>query len=437
MIARPRSLSAAIARFGLAALVISASVIPAGAASAATTPDAPSDAEVKWGVRTATNDQGSARDNFAYIVGAGGTVDDAIVVTNHDDQPLDLDLYAADGFTTQSGQLDVLTRGEESSELGVWIAVGQDTVQIAPGESAEIPFTVTVPSNATPGDYAGGIITSLAQPAQEDGISVDRRLGIRVQLRVDGALAPGLVVEGLTVGFGSSLNPFAGGTATVDYTVRNTGNVRLSGQQSVALYGPFGWFRADIDGVDDVPEILPGESWAVSATAENAFPLAWLGADVTIDPAFPAGLQSGPDLALFVTSAGTVAIPWSLLVLIVLVVAAVILFIVMRRCARRRSKQGEDARVQAAVAAALKEREAKGRAQAPEAQGASAQTPDTRAPGAQAPEAQTRAQARAQAAQVQAPAAAPPASVPEQSDAAPAQQPAHAGAAAGVPDRSA
>jgi uncharacterized membrane protein len=324
-------------------------------------------------VRTATNDQGSARDNFAYIVGAGGTVSDAIVVTNHDEQPLELDLYAADGFTTQSGQLDVLTRGEESSELGVWIAVGQDHVQIAAGESAEIPFTVTVPENATPGDYAGGIITSLAQPAQEDGITVDRRLGIRVQLRVDGALAPGLVVEGLTVGFGSSLNPFAGGTATVDYTVRNTGNVRLSGQQSVALSGPFGWFRSDIENVDDVPEILPGESWAVSATAENVFPLAWLTADVTIDPAFPAGLQSGPDLGLFVTSAGTVAIPWSLAVLILLVVAAVVVFIVLRRRARHRRQQGEDARVQAAVAAALKEREAKGEGQAPDADRAPAE----------------------------------------------------------------
>ncbi|PVW02543.1 DUF916 domain-containing protein [Microbacterium sp. Gd 4-13] len=355
MIARPRSLRPALARFGLAALVVSATVLSAGVATAAAAPAPSADADVTWGVRTATNAQGSARDNFAYVVGPGGTVDDAIVVTNHDDQPLDLDLYAADGFTTQSGQLDVLTRGEESSEVGVWTGVGQERVQIPAGASAEIPFTISVPENATPGDYAGGIITSLAQPAQEDGITVDRRLGIRVQLRVDGALQPGLVVEGLTVGFAGSLNPFAGGTATVDYTVRNTGNVRLSGQQSVALYGPFGLFRSDIEGVDDVPEILPGESWTVSATAQGIFPLAWLGTDVTIDPAFPAGLESGPDLAMFVTSSGTVAIPWSLVALVLLLGAAVVVIVVLRRRARRRRKQSEDARVQAAVAAALKE----------------------------------------------------------------------------------
>lgn len=358
MIARPRSLRPALARFGLAVLVVSATVFSAGAAIAATAPAPPSGEDVTWGVRTATNAQGSARDNFAYVVGPGGTVDDAIVVTNHDDQPLDLDLYAADGFTTQSGQLDVLTRGEESSEVGVWTGVGQEHVQIPAGESAEIPFTISVPENATPGDYAGGIITSLARPTQEDGITVDRRLGIRVQLRVDGALQPGLVIEGLTVGFTGSLNPFAGGTATVDYTVRNTGNVRLSGQQSVALYGPFGLFRSDIEGVDDVPEILPGESWTVSATAQGVFPLAWLGTDVTIDPAFPAGLESGPDLAMFVTSSGTVAIPWSLVVLVLLVGAAVVGIVVLRRRARRRRTQNEDARVKAAVAAALKEQQA-------------------------------------------------------------------------------
>jgi hypothetical protein len=43
----------------------------------------------------------------------------------------------------------------------------------------EIPFTITVPRNATPGDRTGGIVNSLmgADPA---AITVERRLGSRI-----------------------------------------------------------------------------------------------------------------------------------------------------------------------------------------------------------------------------------------------------------------
>ncbi len=37
----------------------------------------------------------------------------------------------------------------------------------------QVPFTVEVPENATPGDYAGGIVTSLVEPDATQGINVD------------------------------------------------------------------------------------------------------------------------------------------------------------------------------------------------------------------------------------------------------------------------
>ena len=51
------------------------------------------------------------------------------------------------------------------------------------------------------------------------GVSVDRRLGVRISTLVRGDLTAGLQVSGLTVDYEPSLVPFAGGTATVRFTL--------------------------------------------------------------------------------------------------------------------------------------------------------------------------------------------------------------------------
>lgn len=306
--------------------------------------------DLVWGVRTGTTAQGEGRENYAYTMLPGTTLEDSIVITNHDDAPLELDVYAADAFTTPTGQLDVLKAGETSRDVGTWVALREPHVSIPAGGAVEVPFTVEVPANATPGDHAGGIVTSLPQPEAGSGITVDRRLGVRMQIRVDGELAPALAVEDLHVGFEPTANPFGRSGATVTYTVHNTGNVRLSASQTVALHGPGGLDRVELT-PDAVPELLPGESWPVSVHADVALPLLRLQADVTLDPAPPAGLTGDPDP--FTVTTSTLAVPWAQLALLLLVASATVVVVRLRRRALRRRREAEDARVRAAVEAAL------------------------------------------------------------------------------------
>ncbi|MEV8205213.1 DUF916 domain-containing protein, partial [Streptomyces sp. NPDC079189] len=172
------------------------------------------DGDVTWTVRTAANGYGDDRSSFSYGVNPGGNAEDAMVVANHSKSPLELAVYAADGFTTGTGQLDLLTKDKKSVGIGAWVHADRDGVVIKPGKSAKIPFTIAVPDNATPGDYVGGILTSLRQSDEAEGINVDRRLGIRVKLRVSGELKPKLAIEDLHVGYAGSFNPFAKGDAT-------------------------------------------------------------------------------------------------------------------------------------------------------------------------------------------------------------------------------
>lgn len=325
---------------------------PGTTAPAVTATAAPTD-DVTWGVRTATNDHGADRENFRYTVDPGATLTDELVVTNHGEGTLELDIYAADGYTTTSGQLDVLTRDTDSAEVGSWLVPGVDRVRLAPGKSADVPFTLRVPDDATPGDHAGAILTSRTVTAKEAGLDYETRSGVRVYLRVAGDLAPGLTVTDQHVEYHQNLNPFGAGDATVTYTVRNDGNVRVAAHQAVGVAGPFGWFRATAE-ADDVPELLPGESWPVSVAVSGVVPLFRVSADAVLVAELPEVTGATPGVTPVEVSTSGWAVPWLPLALLVLLVVAVVL--IVRR--RRTRAQREDARVRAAVEQALAEREA-------------------------------------------------------------------------------
>lgn len=356
---RSAAFPSAVVRGVVAVMVLAVGVGTAAPAFAATAPaPSPAAGDVTWGVRAASNTDGSDRQNFGYTLDPGDVLSDSLVITNHDTEPLELDVYAADGFTTSSGQLDLVTRDIESIEIGAWTALDEDTVQIAAGATAEVPFTIAIPEDATPGDYAGGIVTSLMQPQQEQGISVDRRLGVRMHVRVLGDLAPALAIEDLDVEYSGGFNPFGTGTASVSYTVHNTGNVRMSAAQVVSLAGPFGLFAVDATGVEAVPEVLPGESWTVDVDVDGVVPAFWLTATAALDPELAVVAGTTPGVDPVTAEAGTWGVPWALLVLVLLVAAIVVAAIVVLRRRRRQRAEREETRVQEAVEQALRDREA-------------------------------------------------------------------------------
>lgn len=346
---RRRSATAIVRRTIVAALLAAVGLGVVGFAPAVSAEDS----RVSWALRTASNDFGADRQNFDYALDAGGTLKDAVMVVNHGKEPLTLRVYASDGFTTESGQLDLKTKQQKSTGVGSWVKAGQDSVTVPGGKTVEVPFAIALPKNATPGDHVGGIITSLSTPGDEPGIEVDRRLAMKVHLRVGGELAPALEVEGLHVDHTGTINPFAKGDATVGYTIRNTGNAIVTAQQSASVSGPFGVFQVRAGAIDDSPELLPGDTWQVEVPVEDVVPSVRLAATVTLTPIVTdaSGTITPMDRVDATTHAW--AVPWSALVLLLILIAVVVLAV---RSRRRRAAE-EETRVQAAVADALRERE--------------------------------------------------------------------------------
>jgi uncharacterized membrane protein len=306
--------------------------------------------DATWGVRAADNDRGTERQNFTYQAQPGETIDDTIEVTNHGTTPLPLGIYAADGFTTSSGQLDVLSQGDDSQEIGAWTTIDTTSLALGPGESAQVDFHLTVPKNASPGDYAGAIVSSL-QTSQESGISIDRRLGIRIYLQVGGELAPALAVDEVEIRYDATFWPFVINPAEVKITVQNSGNARLSATQRVTTSGLF--WSATTESTT-IPELLPGERWSSSVDASGIVPTGHLSARVELLPARPDGQVE----AALTTSVGVWGIPWLLLGLMIVIALVTVALVSASRRRRLLVKSAEEKRIADAVDAALHERDA-------------------------------------------------------------------------------
>ncbi|MFD6567137.1 WxL protein peptidoglycan domain-containing protein [Micromonospora profundi] len=333
------------------ALSLLAAVAAAGVGAG---PAAAADGDVAWTVRTASNSYGAARSSYSYNVNPGGTVEDAMVVANRGTAALKLSVYAADGFTTAAGQLDLLTRDKKSVAIGAWAHTGTDSVVIQPGKTAQVPFRISVPGNATPGDYVGGVLTALTQANQAEGINVDRRLGIRIKLRVGGELTPNLAIEDFHVRYDGTLNPFGTGDATVSYRIHNTGNAALSGQQDVSVSGPFGMLRVRADEIAAPPELLPGESWDVTVPLHGVAPAVRLASTATLTPLLTDASGSTTSLKPVRATAHGWAVPWMLTLAVIALIAVLVGALLYRRRSRSQRRTREDARVRDAVAKALR-----------------------------------------------------------------------------------
>ena len=272
-------------------------------------------ADVPWTVKPAANQFGADRESYGYTLNPGGTLEDGIVVVNGGATPLHLAVHAADGVTSRQGRLELVIKGATSKGVGAWMRPGQDDVTVAAGETVEVPFAITLPKNAPPGDYVGGIVTSDAT----------QRAGLQLRLRVGGALKPSLSVEHVHLD-----------TSTVTYTVHNTGNAILTARQTVKVSGPFGRWKAGAGRIPDTPPLLPGEAWKVSAPLHDVTPALRLTATVTLVPLLTDAAGSTAPLAAIKTSGHAWAIPWALLLALIVLCGLVVAGVAFRP--RRRAK---------------------------------------------------------------------------------------------------
>lgn len=304
--------SVALTLIGVAAVAFGVS-----SAGSARAEDAPSTDTIGISAAPQSADASSPRSRFSYQMGPGQVIDDTYVVTNVGSTAQSFTVFATDAFNTDEGGYGLLETGVAPTDAGAWVDFGGQpsvAVQLDPGASTEVPFRVTVPADAGPGDHAAGLVVSAL--ANDGQVLVDRRVGTRLYVRVPGDLQPLMSIDGMTASYTPSVNPLDGETA-VTFTVRNAGNVALSGRLKAEVRGLFGiGVSGQVDA--DVDEMLPGSTRTVTTTISGVGQWVYLSPTVTLYPSVDEqALNPGPlrsvsrDTVLFV-------VPWALLAVLVI-----------------------------------------------------------------------------------------------------------------------
>ncbi|MEU9477720.1 DUF916 domain-containing protein [Streptomyces sp. NPDC048191] len=276
----------------------------------------------------------AARPYFYLSADPGQTLTDKVAVQNKTGKPLTFRLYAADAYNTaRDGGFAVRTLQEPMRGVGAWAKPAKSRISVPAHTTVTVPFTLHVPDGAGPGDHPGAIVAlDMRRVAPGSGrlaLGVRQAVGARVYLRVSGPTLPALSVGQLHISHHQPLIPGLGtGTATVTYTLRNTGNVTLDPKVELKARGLFGRTLLDRE-LSRVPsELLPGqrvrltETWRGSPQLDRA--------DVTLTASAPGTRQSA--------SASFVALPWLVAALVFVAgVASGVLLVRARRGRVRRS----------------------------------------------------------------------------------------------------
>src|SRR5262245_50526552 len=174
---------------------------------------------------------------FVFRGQPGKTVHAAVRVRNVGDAAGRTSLYAVDATTGQTSGAVYRSRGEPKRSVGAWVRLATGAVELAPGESRVVPFSVRIPAGASAGQHLGGIVaqrpTGAAKPppaGQEGGFKVRiQELNVlAVQVNVPGPAHPEMTLTGIEVGN----QP---GHQSVLLGIGNAGNVLTKGRGTLEI----------------------------------------------------------------------------------------------------------------------------------------------------------------------------------------------------------
>ncbi|MFI7497797.1 WxL protein peptidoglycan domain-containing protein [Streptomyces sp. NPDC049687] len=268
----------------------------------------------------------AARPYFYVSADPGQTIEDKVVVANKTDKPLTFRLYAADAYNTaRDGGFAVKSPGERMRGVGAWAELPKDRVTVAGHKTVTVPFTVKVPEGAEPGDHPGAIVALDERIDQGDGavaLGVQRAVGARVYLSVGGPTLPALAVENVHISHHQPLVPGLGdSTATISYTLHNTGNVTLEPKVRLTASGLFGRALLTRDLKKIPSQLLPGQRVHLTERWSGAPQLDW--ADVKLTATAKDTKESA--------TASFVAVPWLVVGTVVVGIAGGVWFLIRRR----------------------------------------------------------------------------------------------------------
>ena len=195
--------------------------------------------KVSFGIRPAHGSDPNLPGYFVHTLAPGALMTDEALAVNSGDVPVTVRLYAADAITAINGGTGFANDGEEKNGVARWLSLPMKQLSLQPHETKTVPFLITVPSDASPGQHTAGLVLEAvagsAVPASGNAgtgftVNVVRRAGVAVLIDVPGYNAAGLEITGVCLRQQDKQHG-----ATFEVAVRNTGNIFVRGQGSLVI----------------------------------------------------------------------------------------------------------------------------------------------------------------------------------------------------------
>jgi hypothetical protein len=318
-------------------VVVSALVLLGGAGAFLASPAAPAatageqaDAAITWSVRPADETGRDGRSWVELTLDPGETATERLAISNLGEVPATFRISAADGYLTDTGRFNMLPSSVPSSAAGTWISV-QEHIDLAPGETQIVPFEISVPADASPGDHPAGIAASIVSTGDGgDGnqVSIESRVGFRVMTRVSGEVRVGVDATEVDLSYRYSWNPFQPGSLTLRVRAVNSGNVQVALTEEYRGPG-----RADLRGSSAEPnsetDLFPGDERTIVHQIDGVWPIGLVQGELVLSPSADGAEAAAPPAVPVAFS--TWVLPWPQLALLAGIASIAFALVVGRR----------------------------------------------------------------------------------------------------------
>ncbi|MBU0708092.1 LysM peptidoglycan-binding domain-containing protein [Patescibacteria group bacterium] len=205
---------------------------------------------------------------FIYTMEPGESREDSAMILNATDESASFKIYAVDATTTSDGSFAPLMQDEKRKDVGSWVELPQETIEVPANTEMEVPFKITIPENDVDvGEHIGAIVIQeiLEKDVVTGGarISIITRVGVRMYVTIPGEIRKELNITGFRGNLLSRLKymqevvpvdrilDLLGLKPAVQYFIsfENTGNVHLDLSGKVKIQNIFG---RTIKSIEDV-----------------------------------------------------------------------------------------------------------------------------------------------------------------------------------------
>ncbi len=202
--------------------------------------------------------------SLEFGVKPGESLESKIKLFNETGQTLTV--YAStDNFTAGDDEGTPKFLNTPGEDLASWMTISTDAITLDPGERADVPFTVNVPTNADPGGHYAAVFFS-DQPVESGGaVAVGSKVGALLILRVDGVVREAGELSDFTTVTGQQV--FS--RLPIDFLIRfaNQGNVHVRPTGTITVRNIIGGTSVELPVNTSQGAVLPA--------SDRKFEVAW------------------------------------------------------------------------------------------------------------------------------------------------------------------